>query len=52
MCDMPQHLMEPGLFDAAVARGTRLCLQTEYLPRAQDADGVMVTVRDRLRGDT
>ncbi|NEC86013.1 FAD-dependent monooxygenase [Streptomyces sp. SID12501] len=52
MCDMPQHLMEPVLVDAAVARGTRLRFQTEYLTHTQDASGVTATVRDRLRGDT
>ncbi|WP_406162739.1 FAD-dependent monooxygenase [Streptomyces sp. NBC_00882] len=52
MCDMPQHLMEPVLVDAAVARGTGLRFQTEYLSHTQDADGVTVTVRDRLRGDS
>ncbi|MFK4105193.1 FAD-dependent oxidoreductase [Streptomyces sp. NPDC019531] len=52
MCDMPQHLMEPVLVDAAVARGTSLRFQTEYLSHIQDADGVTATVRDRLRGDT
>ncbi|MER6350347.1 FAD-dependent monooxygenase [Streptomyces sp. NPDC001634] len=52
MCDMPQHLMEPVLVDAAVARGTLLRFQTEYLSHTQDADGVTATVRDRLRGDT
>ncbi|MGV9498707.1 FAD-dependent oxidoreductase [Streptomyces sp. NPDC003642] len=52
MCDMPQHLMEPVLVDAAVARGTRLRYETEYLSHTQDADGVTATVRDRLRGDT
>ncbi|MEX1657999.1 FAD-dependent monooxygenase [Streptomyces pseudovenezuelae] len=52
MCDMPQHLMEPVLVDAAVARGTSLRFQTEYLSHTQDADGVTATVRDRLRGDT
>ncbi|MFF0092171.1 FAD-dependent oxidoreductase [Streptomyces canus] len=52
MCDMPQHLMEPVLVDAAVARGTSLRFQTEYLSHTQDADGVTVTVRDRLRGDS
>ncbi|GHA33289.1 2,4-dichlorophenol 6-monooxygenase [Streptomyces purpurascens] len=52
MCDMPQHLMEPVLVDAAVARGTRLRFETEYLSHTQDADGVTATVRDRLRGDT
>ncbi|MFJ6551683.1 FAD-dependent oxidoreductase [Streptomyces luteogriseus] len=52
MCDMPQHLMEPVLVNAAVARGTRLRFQNEYLSHTQDADGVTARVRDRLRGDT
>ncbi|MFJ2827885.1 FAD-dependent oxidoreductase [Streptomyces sp. NPDC087263] len=52
MCDMPQHLMEPVLVNAAVARGTSLRFETEYLSHTQDADGVTATVRDRLRGDT
>ncbi|WP_455430963.1 FAD-dependent oxidoreductase [Streptomyces cadmiisoli] len=52
MCDVPQHIMEPVLVDAAVARGTKLRYQTEYLSHTQDAEGVTATVRDRLRGDT
>ncbi|KOV61395.1 2,4-dichlorophenol 6-monooxygenase [Streptomyces sp. NRRL WC-3618] len=52
MCDLPQHLMEPVLVDAAVARGTQLRFQTEYLTHTQDNSGVTATVRDRLRGDT
>ncbi|MDX3451789.1 FAD-dependent monooxygenase [Streptomyces sp. ME02-8801-2C] len=52
MCDLPQHLMEPVLVDAAVARGTQLRFQTEYLTHIQDGSGVTATVRDRLRGDT
>ena len=52
MCDLPQHLMEPVLVDAAVARGTQLRFQTEYLTHTQDDSGVTATVRDRLRGDT
>jgi 2,4-dichlorophenol 6-monooxygenase len=51
MCDMPQHLMEPVLVDAAVARGTQLRFSTVYKSFVQDADGVTVTVEDRLRGD-
>ncbi|MFD3373506.1 MULTISPECIES: FAD-dependent monooxygenase [unclassified Streptomyces] len=51
MCDMPQHLMEPVLVDAAVARGTHLRFRTVYKSFVQDADGVTVTVEDRLRGD-
>src|SRR4051812_24964484 len=52
MCDMPQNLMEPVLVTAATARGSRLRYQTEYLSHREDADGVTVTVRDRLRRDT
>ncbi|MET9905378.1 FAD-dependent monooxygenase [Streptomyces sp. NPDC006476] len=52
MCDMPQHLMEPVLVNAAIARGSRLRFGTEYLSHEQDADGVTAVVRDRLRGDT
>ncbi|MFE6526579.1 FAD-dependent oxidoreductase [Streptomyces sp. NPDC057794] len=52
MCDLPQHLMEPILVNAAVARGTRLRYETKYLSHTQDADGVTATVCDRLRGDT
>ena len=51
ICDMPQHLMEPVLVNEAVARGANLRFHTEYLSLAQDADGVTVRVRDRLRGD-
>jgi len=52
MCDMPQHLLEPVLANAAISRGTSLRYHTEYLSLAQDEDGVTATVRDRLRGDT
>ncbi len=52
MCDMPQHLMEPVLVDAAVARGAQLRFSTVYRSFEQDADGVTATVEDRLRGDT
>jgi 2,4-dichlorophenol 6-monooxygenase len=51
ICDMPQHLMEPVLVNGAVARGTRLRFDTEYLSLEQDADGVTATVLDRLRGE-
>jgi len=51
ICDMPQHLMEPVLVDNAIARGTRVRFDTEYLSLEQDEDGVTATVLDRLRGD-
>ncbi|MFD8817700.1 FAD-dependent oxidoreductase [Streptomyces sp. NPDC059627] len=51
MCDIPQHLMEPVLVDAAIARGTLFRYSTVYKSFTQDADGVTVTVEDRVRGD-
>lgn len=50
-CDVPQNLLEPVLVQAAVARGSRLRYETEYLSCTQDSAGVEVRVRDRLRGD-
>jgi 2,4-dichlorophenol 6-monooxygenase len=44
--------MEPLLFNAACARGTKARLSTEYLSLLQDADGVTATVRDRVAGET
>nr|WP_206323556.1 FAD-dependent monooxygenase [Streptomyces sp. HNM0574] len=52
MCDMPQHLLEPVLVDAAVSRGAALRFATEYLSHEQDEDGVTALVKDRLRGDS
>lgn len=51
MCDMPQHLMEPVLIDAALARGSNVRFSTAYKSFVQDEDGVTVTVEDGLRGD-
>jgi 2,4-dichlorophenol 6-monooxygenase len=51
ICDMPQHLMEPVLASAAIARGTAFRYETEYLSLTQDSSSVLVRVRDRLRGD-
>nr|WP_221378576.1 FAD-dependent monooxygenase [Actinoplanes polyasparticus] len=51
ICDMPQHLMEPVLASAAIARGTAFRYETEYLSHTQDSSSVRVRVRDRLRGD-
>ncbi|MFJ7074055.1 FAD-dependent oxidoreductase [Streptomyces sp. NPDC098781] len=52
MCDLPQHLMEPVLVNAAIARGTDFRFSTVYRSFAQDEGGVTVTVEDRLRGDS
>ncbi|MEW1957157.1 FAD-dependent monooxygenase [Kineococcus sp. NPDC059986] len=51
MCDMPQDLMEPVLLGRAQARGASVRFDTEFLSLVQDDDGVLVRLRDRLRGD-
>lgn len=52
MVDLPQTFLEPILFNAACARGTKARLSTEYLSLTQDADGVTATVRDRVSNET
>ena len=49
--DLPQTMLEPIVFGAACARGTKARLNTEYLSLEQDADGVTATVRDRMTGE-
>ncbi len=51
MNDLPQNFLEPIVFGAACARGTRARLSTEYLSSKQDDDGVTATVKDRVSGD-
>jgi 2,4-dichlorophenol 6-monooxygenase len=51
-CDLPQTLLEPILIGHAAERGSRIRFDTEYLGLEQDAEGVTVTVRDRLSGHT
>jgi 2,4-dichlorophenol 6-monooxygenase len=50
MNDLPQTFMEPLLFKTACARGAQGRMSCEYLSHEQDADGVTVTLRDRLTG--
>ena len=50
MLDIPQTFMEPVLIHHAAARGASLAMNTEYLSHVQDADGVTVSLRDRLSG--
>ncbi|RPH42793.1 MAG: 2,4-dichlorophenol 6-monooxygenase [Burkholderiales bacterium] len=50
MLDIPQTFMEPMLVHEAASRGASIAMNTEYLSHAQDADGVTVTLRDRLSG--
>ncbi|MCR6030239.1 phenol 2-monooxygenase [Nocardioides sp. zg-579] len=50
--DIPQTLLEPILVRNATERGTQTRFSTEYLSHVQDADGVDVTVRDRVTDTT
>jgi 2,4-dichlorophenol 6-monooxygenase len=51
MMDLPQNFLEPILFSAACARGTKARLSTEYLSHVQDDTGVTSRVRDRVSGE-
>src|SRR5206468_4131517 len=51
MCNIPQHLMEPILLDAARERGAKFLFNTELLSMSQDADAVHSICRDRLTGE-
>ncbi|HWG26686.1 FAD-dependent monooxygenase [Actinospica sp.] len=48
--DIPQTYLEPILVRHATQRGTQTRFSTEYLSHTQDADGVTVTVLDRVTG--
>jgi 2,4-dichlorophenol 6-monooxygenase len=48
--DLPQDILEPIILGAAANRGSRVRFDTEYVSHVQDADGVTVTVQDRLGG--
>ncbi|OZE85227.1 phenol 2-monooxygenase [Rhodococcus sp. 15-649-2-2] len=48
--DIPQTYLEPILVKNATMRGTQAQFSTEYLSHVQDADGVSVSVVDRLTG--
>lgn len=48
--DIPQTYLEPILVKNATMRGTQAQFSTEYISHVQDADGVNVSVVDRLTG--
>ena len=48
--DIPQPFLEPVLVNAAAQRGAAISFNMEYLGAVQDADGVTVSLRDRLSG--
>jgi 2,4-dichlorophenol 6-monooxygenase len=49
-CDIPQTYLEPILVKNAMREGTQARFSSEYLSHVQDADGVTVTVLDRVTG--
>jgi 2,4-dichlorophenol 6-monooxygenase len=49
--DLPQDIVEPIILGEAARRGSRVRFDTEYLSHVQDADGVTVTVQDRVGGE-
>ena len=49
-CDIPQTYLEPILVKNAMREGTLARFSSEYLSHVQDADGVTVTVLDRVTG--
>jgi 2,4-dichlorophenol 6-monooxygenase len=51
MMDLPQNFLEPIMFSAACARGTKARLSTEYLSYKQDKTGVTTRVRDRVSNE-
>lgn len=51
LVDIIQPEMEPLVLKHAAARGAQVTLNTEYLRHEQDADGVTVYLKDRIRGE-
>lgn len=50
MVDIIQPKLEPILLENAAQRGASFSFNTEYLSHKEDADGVTVTLRERLNG--
>jgi 2,4-dichlorophenol 6-monooxygenase len=51
MCNLPQHLLEPLIHDAATERGADLRFSTELTAISQDTEFVHAVVRDRSTGE-
>jgi len=51
MCNLPQHLMEPVLLEAARQSGADVVMATELMQIEQDDHGVTAVVRDRDSGE-
>ncbi|MCI9889531.1 FAD-dependent monooxygenase [Micrococcales bacterium 31B] len=51
MCNIPQHVMEPVLLDAALERGAEIRFSTELIDITQDDADVTALVRQRETGE-
>jgi 2,4-dichlorophenol 6-monooxygenase len=51
MCNIPQHLLEPVIRDAALAFGADIRFNNELIDITQDDQGVTSTIRDRVTGE-
>nr|WP_241484890.1 FAD-dependent monooxygenase [Caballeronia zhejiangensis] len=51
MCNLPQHILEPAILDAARAVGARVRFDTELVAIRQTKDAVYSTLCDRLTGE-
>ena len=50
MCNIPQHILEPVILEAAEKRGADIRFSTELIGIRQDADSVHALVRERDTG--
>lgn len=51
MCNIPQHILEPILLDAALKAGAQVRFRTEFGSLTQDDSGVEVSLSDRDSGE-
>ncbi len=51
MCNIPQHIMEPIVLDAATGFGAKVMFNTLLVSMRQDANGVYSVCRDELTGE-
>ncbi|UEP24707.1 FAD-dependent monooxygenase [Burkholderia ambifaria] len=51
VCNLPQHIMEPVIHNAAKAAGARIRFDTELISIRQDEKAVYSTLRDRITNE-
>jgi len=52
IADLPQNLLEPILFEAAIKNGANMRLSTELISFVQDEQGITAEVEDHVTGET